>query len=116
MAMQLHFWASNNKAKYEVLLIKLCATQNVEATQVLIHLDSKLVAQQMGGSFKVKEKKLQKYMFAYEQVKEDFTKVVLNRVLQKENYKVDELMKKASFLAEWTTKKVISQVKIVIID
>lgn len=54
----LQFRALNNKVEYETLLIGLRAAWNVDATRILVHLDSQLVVQHVEGAFDVKDEKL----------------------------------------------------------
>lgn len=48
--MRLYFRASNNEVEYETLLIGLKTSQNVGASQVLVHLDFQLLVKQVKGA------------------------------------------------------------------
>lgn len=57
--------------KYEALLIGL------QVVCVLVHLDSKLVVQQVKGIFEIKDEKPQKYCEAIERNQEQFVEMHL---------------------------------------
>ncbi len=56
-----HFigYRTNNQAEYEALLLALRFAVDQEATEVVCHLDSELVAKQLNGQYAVKDKVLQ---------------------------------------------------------
>lgn len=73
-SLRLGFRASNNEAKYEVLVIGLQATHKLEATDVEIYSDSQLVVSQIDGSFEAKDSWMVEYMKLVGQMMSKFQK------------------------------------------
>ncbi|XP_074586639.1 uncharacterized protein LOC141841992 [Curcuma longa] len=101
LSIRLSFRACNNEAEYEALLAGLQAAKRVGATRVQVHSDFQLVSQQIEGNFEVKNDRLRRYAEAFTKLKEEFTKVSLQKIPRADNSKADELAKMASSLTEW---------------
>ena len=52
---RLGFNASNNEAEYEALLVRLRAVSRLEAQEVEIYSDSRLIVNQVQGSFEAQD-------------------------------------------------------------
>ena len=59
---RLGFRASNNEAEYEALLIRLRTILGMNARDVEIYSDSRLVVSQVQGSFKAKDSRIKEYL------------------------------------------------------
>ena len=59
---RLGFNASNNEAEYEALLAGLRAVSRLEARDVEIYLDSKLIVNQVQGSFEARDPRMKAYL------------------------------------------------------
>ncbi|XP_075486242.1 uncharacterized protein LOC142525840 [Primulina tabacum] len=112
LAVRLDFRASKNEVEYEAVLTGLRAARNVGATRVLIFSDSQLVAQQMKGTYDVKDEKLIEYAQEVDRVREKFTEITFEQILRKENEKADTLVKRAGAMGSWKTRDVVFQVEL----
>ncbi|XP_020207086.1 uncharacterized protein LOC109792120 [Cajanus cajan] len=61
-SLKLDFQATNNQAEYEALLASLRLAHYVGATKILCNSDSKLVAEQLAGTYQAKDPLLQRYL------------------------------------------------------
>lgn len=77
--------------EYEALLVGLRVAKYVGATKVVAYSDSQLVALPMEQVDEIKNDRLRKYTEACERARNDFQEVILKKVLQEENRRVDEL-------------------------
>ena len=59
---QLKFQATNNEVEYEGILTGLRVGKALRAKNLLLQSDSKLVIRQIKKEYKVKEKRMQKYL------------------------------------------------------
>ncbi|XP_073133954.1 uncharacterized protein [Henckelia pumila] len=85
LAVRLDFRASKNESEYEAVLIGLRATKQAGAARVHLYSDSQLVAQQVNGSYEVKNEKLKEYMRAIEEARGLFDEVVVQVELTPSN-------------------------------
>ena len=72
--LRLAFRASNNEAEYEALLAGLKAVRDVGAREVKVYLDSRLVVNQVHGSFEVRDPRMMEYLRVVRQVMNWFLK------------------------------------------
>ena len=72
---QLKFPATNNEAKYEGILTELRLGKAVEAKNLLVQSDSKLVIGQIKEEYEAKEERMQKYLRLTKQLTQEFDKV-----------------------------------------
>ena len=72
---QLKFPATNNEAKYEGILTVLRLGKAVEAKNLLVQSDSKLVIGQIKEEYEAKEERMQKYLRLTKQLTQEFDKV-----------------------------------------
>ena len=71
----LGFRASNNETKYEALIVGLKAAEKLEAKDVEIYLDSRLVVSQVDESFEAKDFRMVEYLKLVGQLMGKFQKV-----------------------------------------
>ena len=72
---QLKFPATNNEAEYEGILMELRLGKAVEAKNLLVQSDSKLVIGQIKEEYEAKEERMQKYLRLTKQLTQEFDKV-----------------------------------------
>ena len=70
---KLGFRASNNKAKYEALLAGLRVVSDLGAKEVEIYSDSRLVVNQVQGSFEAKDPLMMEYLQLVKQTMDRFS-------------------------------------------
>lgn len=66
---------TNNQAEYSALLAALDIAANLETDMVTCHLDSELVAKQLNGEYRIKNRELKKLWQRVQEKKKQFTKV-----------------------------------------
>ena len=72
---RLGFSASNNEAKYEALLAGLRAISRLEAWDVEIYSDSRLIFNQVQGNFEARDPRMKAYLDLVKQVMDGFCTV-----------------------------------------
>ena len=72
---RLGFRASNNEAKYEALLAGLRTVLGIDARDVEIYLDSRLVVSQVQGNFEAWDSRMKEYLQVVKQVLSEFCMV-----------------------------------------
>ncbi|XP_073138042.1 uncharacterized protein [Henckelia pumila] len=112
LAVRLDFRASNNEAEYEAVLIGLRVAKQAGAARVHLYFDSQLVAQQVNGTYEVKNEKLKEYMRAIEEARGLFDEVMFEKIPRESNEKADYLAKMASSLHNWKNRDVVVQVEL----
>ncbi len=83
--------ATNNVAEYEAVRIGLTKAAAYGARRVKVRLDSELVANQLRGVYKVKDRKLLDAYLKVEQVLRGFDDVSFESIPREENRKADRL-------------------------
>ena len=66
---------TNNQAEYEALLFALTYAVEANASEVVCHLDSELVAKQLNGEYAVKDSQLHQYWRKVREIKACFKKI-----------------------------------------
>ena len=61
-SLKVGFLATNNKAKYEALLVGMTMVQRMKGKVVEMFSDSRMVVGQVGGELEVKGLKMQEYL------------------------------------------------------
>ncbi|XP_030935350.1 uncharacterized protein LOC115960551 [Quercus lobata] len=97
---RLGFNASNNKAEYEALLAELRAVSQLEALDVEIYSDSRLIVNQVQGSFEARDPRMKTYLDLVKQVMDDFCMVKVIQVARAQNRHADFLATLASSIAK----------------
>ncbi|XP_073018666.1 uncharacterized protein [Primulina eburnea] len=85
ISVRLDFKASNNEAEYEALLLGLKAAQNLGVSRAILYSDSQLAIQQSNGKYEVKSDKMIKYARAMNNVKEEFSELILELIPRTDN-------------------------------
>jgi ribonuclease HI len=94
----LHRWlgvATNNEAEYHALIEGLKAVSEWKPDRLEIYLDSKLVAEQVKGGYRVKEPRLQALHRAARELLEGFPEVEIKHVERERNKGADALANQA---------------------
>ena len=97
---RLGFNASNNEAEYKALLAGLRAVSRLEARDVEIYLDSRLVVNQVQGSFEARDPRMKAYLELVKQTISNFCTVEVIQVARAQNRHADSLATLASSIAE----------------
>uniref|UniRef100_A0A251SMQ5 Putative reverse transcriptase domain-containing protein n=1 Tax=Helianthus annuus TaxID=4232 RepID=A0A251SMQ5_HELAN len=95
-ALRLEFKSSNNEAEYEALLAGLRLAQKVGAKNVIAHVDSLLVANQVNGEYEAREANMIEYLEQVKQMMAQFEACRVEHVPRSKNKKADALSKLAS--------------------
>ena len=74
---RLGFKASNNEAEYEALLAGLRVVSDLGAKEVEVYSDSRLVVNQVKGSFEAKDPRMMEYLQLVKQTMDCFLSVKL---------------------------------------
>lgn len=89
---------TNNEAEYRAAIIafkkikQLIGLEKAGDATIEFFVDSELLAKQLNGEYKVKEKNLQNLFMEIWNLKLDFGKVVFNHVLREKNKEADKLV------------------------
>lgn len=86
--------ATNNVAEYKAVLFALrwLSKKNKEG-KILFFLDSQLVASQLTGKFKIKDKKLLDLVFKIKELEKNFTgKIIYKNIPREKNKMTDSLV------------------------
>ena len=70
---RLGFKASNNEAKYEALIAELKTALDLGARNVEVYLDSRLVVNQVQGSFEARDSQMKEYLRMAKQIMVKFS-------------------------------------------
>ncbi|GJV23564.1 reverse transcriptase domain-containing protein [Tanacetum coccineum] len=87
------FTASNNKAKYEALIVGLRITAQMGVRNVHVSVDSKLVVNQVPGTYVAKEENMIKYLEKAKSLVSGFANFSISQVPRCKNKKADALSK-----------------------
>ncbi|XP_070002293.1 uncharacterized protein [Nicotiana sylvestris] len=90
---------SNNVAEYQALIVNLKMALEMKILQLEIYGDSKLIINQLLGSYEVKKKDLLSYHEYAFGLLEKFNRVFLNHIPREENCKADALANLATTIA-----------------
>ncbi|GJT25585.1 reverse transcriptase domain-containing protein [Tanacetum coccineum] len=106
-ALRLNFANSNNDAEYEALLAGLRIEKKIKVERMHVFIDSKLVANQVEGSYEPKGEKTKKYKENALEMIRSFTNLQISHIPREENRKVDALSKLTAVQCEGLTKGVL---------
>nr|GEW44482.1 reverse transcriptase domain-containing protein [Tanacetum cinerariifolium] len=104
------FTASNNEAEYEALVAGLWIATQMGVKNVQVNVDSKLVANQVLGTYVAKEDNMIKYLEIVQGLIIRFTTFLISQVSRSKNKKADALSKIASTSFAHLTKQVLVEV------
>ncbi|XP_023872625.1 uncharacterized protein LOC111985209 [Quercus suber] len=97
---RLCFKASNNEAEYEAFLAGLRTVSSLGAREVEIYSDSRLVVNQVQGSFEARDPRMKAYLGRVKQAMSSFNTIKVFQVPQTQNRHADSLAMLASSVAE----------------
>ncbi|GJS74455.1 reverse transcriptase domain-containing protein [Tanacetum coccineum] len=105
-----HFIASNNEAEYEALIVGLWIATQMGVRIMHMSVDSKLVANQVLGTYVAKEENMIKYLEKAKSLISDFANFSIRQVPRSKNKKADALSKIASTSFAHLSKQVLIEV------
>ncbi|GJV54202.1 reverse transcriptase domain-containing protein [Tanacetum coccineum] len=106
-ALRLNFANSNNDAEYEALLAGLRIATKMKVEKMHAFVDSKLVANQVEGSYEAKGEKTKKYKEKALEMVRSFNNFQIIHIPREENRKSDALSKLTVVQCEGLTKGVL---------
>ncbi|GKE30316.1 reverse transcriptase domain-containing protein [Tanacetum coccineum] len=101
------FIASNNEAEYEALIVGLRIAAQIGVHNVNVSVDSKLVANQVLGTYVTKEENMVKYLEKAKSLISGFANFSISQVPRSKNKKADALSKIASTSFAHLSKQVL---------
>nr|GEY59988.1 reverse transcriptase domain-containing protein [Tanacetum cinerariifolium] len=104
------FAASNNEAEYEALIASLRITARMGVKNVHVSVDSKLVDNQVLGTYVAKEDNMVKYLEIVKSLVSGFTTFSISQVPRSKNKKADALSKIASTSFAYLSKQILVEV------
>nr|GEV33259.1 reverse transcriptase domain-containing protein [Tanacetum cinerariifolium] len=102
--------ASNNEAEYEALVAGLRIATQMGVKNIQVNVDSKLVANQVLGTYVAKEDNMIKYLEIVRGLVSGFTTFSISQVLQSKNKQADAVSKIASTSFAHLSKHVLVEV------
>ncbi|MDP8259118.1 MAG: ribonuclease HI family protein [Candidatus Aadella gelida] len=87
--------ATNNVAEYVAVICALQEALKIKATEITLHLDSQLVARQLKGQYKVKDRNIRKFFVIADSLIKSFKAVKINEIPREENKEADKLVNNA---------------------
>lgn len=95
-AIRLHFWATNNVAKYEALIHGLQIASELGAHCHFVRGDSELVISQVMKEASCRDSKMVAYCEEVQKLEKRFDVLELHHILRRDNLATDSLAKIAS--------------------
>ncbi|XP_020211764.1 uncharacterized protein LOC109796505 [Cajanus cajan] len=108
-SLRFRFKASNNQAEYEALLAGLRLAEDMGASRIKCLTDSKVVAEQVGGNFQVKDHMMMRYYHAYQKLKANFQEVSVEHIPREDNTRADQLARLAATKKPGQLRTIIQQ-------
>nr|GEV23008.1 reverse transcriptase domain-containing protein [Tanacetum cinerariifolium] len=108
--LRFQFTASNNEAEYKALIAGLWIATQMGVRNVHVSVDSKLVANQVLGTYVAKEENMIKYLEKAKSLVSGFANFSISQVRRSKNKKVDALIKIASTSFAHLSKQVLVEV------
>ena len=99
-SLRLGFSATNNKAKYEALLVGMTMVQKMDGKVVEIFSDSRLVVGQIQGELEARDLRMQEYLSQVRHLQFGFKSFVLSQVPKSRNAHADSLATLATSSAQ----------------
>ncbi|GJX05860.1 reverse transcriptase domain-containing protein [Tanacetum coccineum] len=106
-AMRFRFEATNNEAEYEALIAGLRIAEQMGIKNLQANVDSRLVANQVNGSYVAKESGMVQYLEKVKTLASNFKEFSIKQVPRSENKKADALSKIASTSFAHLSKQVL---------
>lgn len=98
------YQASNNEAKYEVLLAGLRWAKEMGPEKLEIYSDSQLIVNQAKSEYQVKKAKMMEYLRKVKGLLENFVEYTVIQISREENSKTNALARLASITDTSLTK------------
>ncbi|GKA57973.1 reverse transcriptase domain-containing protein [Tanacetum coccineum] len=92
-ALRFQFEATNNAAEYEALIVRLRIAEKIGVQSLQVNVDSKLVANQVNGTYIAKETDMIKYLEKVKILASTFWAFSIKQVSRSKNKKADALSK-----------------------
>ncbi|GJT80846.1 reverse transcriptase domain-containing protein [Tanacetum coccineum] len=106
-ALRFLFEATNNKAEYEALIAGLRIAEKIGVQNLQVNVDSKLVANQVNGTYVEKETDMIKYLEKVKTLASAYREFSIKQVPRNGNKKTDALSKMASTSCAHLSKHVL---------
>ncbi|GJX76176.1 reverse transcriptase domain-containing protein [Tanacetum coccineum] len=106
-AMRFTFEATYNEAEYKALIAGLRITKQIGVKNLQAHVDSRLVANQVNGSYVAKESGMIQYLNKVKTLTKSFREFSIKQVPRSKNKKADALSKIASTSFAYLSKQVL---------
>ncbi|GJV90998.1 reverse transcriptase domain-containing protein [Tanacetum coccineum] len=106
-ALRFRFDATNNEAEYEALIAGLRITEQMGVKNLQANVDSRLVANQVNGTYVAKEADMIRYVEKVRALTSSFKAFAIRQVPRSENKKADALSKIASTSFAHLSKQVL---------
>ncbi|XP_076953885.1 uncharacterized protein LOC143628100 [Bidens hawaiensis] len=105
-AKRLNFPSTNNEAEYEALLAGLRIAKGIKVRKVQAHVDSLLVANQVGGTYVARDPKMREYLRLTKELMKEFEEAEVIHIPRGSNKKSDALSKLAAIAFDHLAKEV----------
>nr|GEX23935.1 reverse transcriptase domain-containing protein [Tanacetum cinerariifolium] len=109
-ALRFKFTASNNEAEYEALIVGLRIAAQMGVHNVYVNVDSKLVANQVLGTYVSKEENMIKYLENTKSLISGFANFSISQVPRSKTKKADALSKIASTSFAYLSKQFLVEI------
>nr|GEW20702.1 reverse transcriptase domain-containing protein [Tanacetum cinerariifolium] len=109
-ALRFQFAASNNEVEYEALIASLWIAAQIGVQNIHVSVDSKLVANQVLGTYVAKEENIIKYLDKIKSLVRGFTNFSISQVPRRKNKKPDALSKITSTSFAHLSKQIEAKV------
>ncbi|GJU35391.1 reverse transcriptase domain-containing protein [Tanacetum coccineum] len=106
-ALRFQFETTNNEAEYEALIAGLRIAEKMGVKNLEVNVDSKLVANQVNGTYIAKETDMIKYLEKVKALTNNFRAFSIKQVPRSKNKKADALSKMASTSFAHLSKQVL---------
>ena len=93
--------ATNNEAEYEAVIYALqkakllLGKKKAKLTKIELKTDSELVAKQLNGQYKIRDRKIEQLFLKVWNLKIDFNEVMVKHIPRSENREADKLVNQA---------------------
>nr|GEZ78075.1 reverse transcriptase domain-containing protein [Tanacetum cinerariifolium]GEZ78771.1 reverse transcriptase domain-containing protein [Tanacetum cinerariifolium] len=111
-ALRFEFETTNNEAEYEALLAGLHIAKEMKIQELIIFVDSQLVANQVNGLFEARQPVIKQYMEKEKELLVRFHTYSIEHIKRDQNKKADALSK----LASMTLSKLAKEVRVEILQ
>ncbi|XP_076938554.1 uncharacterized protein LOC143606789 [Bidens hawaiensis] len=105
-AIRLNFPSTNNEAEYEAFLAGLRIAKGIRVRKVQAHVDSLLVANQVGGTYDARDPKMREYLRVTQELMKEFEGAEVIHIPRGSNKKANALSKLAAVAFDHLAKEV----------